>query len=97
MLPNFASSGDTPHGHISDPTCPETWVELQDGQGCQPGRGWLRGSPGELVSEARGSHRLGLSCRWYRSLAGGRIQVKQVTLLSLGTLICLTWGLVMAP
>lgn len=37
-------------------------------------RGWLRGSPGELGSEAPGSRRLGSSGCWFRALAGDRVQ-----------------------
>ena len=44
----------------------------------------------------KGSHRLGLSYRQYRSLVGDRIQVKQGTLASFRTTTCMMWGPVTA-
>lgn len=84
LLPpaNVTTYGDT-SDHTSDQTCPETQGDLGDGRGC-PAAG-QKAAPG-LSWGARGLHRPGCL------LAGGRMQVKQVTWVELA-LVCKTWCL----
>lgn len=49
----FCKLRDTPSGHISDQTCPKTWDELQDSWAAARPEAAV-GSPGVLVSKARG-------------------------------------------
>lgn len=59
--------------------------------GVAGGLSWGAGVGGAGVTQT------GIELSLVQSLAGGRVQVKPGTLLGFGTLICRTWGVVMAP